>query len=185
MKLVIGLSNYGAEFEGTRHNVGADVIDALRSRYNIKFSAQKKTYIGFSLKKLNAALILPITGMNDSGMGVSFSCRDFDLTIEDSIVIVDDMDFEPGQVRIKRGGGPGGHNGLKSIIRHMGPEFIKVRIGIGKPKTKEQGAEFVLGEFKKSERKLIDHAITVAMGAVEHILIHGVDDAMRTYNQRQ
>lgn len=191
MKIVVGLCNWGMNFDGTRHNVGYDVISALVNRHNCQSrlmgpnGSSSATSAIYDLERMGAVLLLPTTGMNDGGPAVKQILDLTGLTDKDVIVIHDYMDFEPGEVKIKQGGGDGRHNGLKSIIKHIGSNFTRVRVGIGKPKSKEQGIDFVLGKFSKAERKVMDDAIITAMGAVEHILEHGVNDAMNLYNRRK
>jgi peptidyl-tRNA hydrolase, PTH1 family len=94
------------------------------------------------------------------------------------------MDFEPGEIRVKASGSHGRHNGVKSVMECVGSDFTRIRVGIGKPKSKEQGLEYVLGKFTSQERKTIDDAIITAMSAVEHIIEHGRDSAMNLYNRK-
>jgi len=189
MKIVAGLGNWGHEFEGTRHNIGYDVINALVNRHSseCRLFAEEGTSadsIIYKCEKLGAILAMPITGMNDSGKPLKSLLNVTGLTAEDVILIYDDMDYEPGVVRVKSSGSHGRHNGVRSVIENIGKGFIRVRLGIGKPQSKEQGLDFVLGKFKKQERVLIDDAIITAMGAVEHIIQHGKDDAMNLFNRK-
>lgn len=186
--LVVGLNNPEEEYEGTRHNIGKDVVDALVSRhlYNNKpMILDGDTKVFFSDKLKNVALCLPTTGMNSSGIAAEIACRELEISHNQVIVVQDDMDFEPGQVRIKQGGGDGKHNGVKSaILRLKTEDFVRVRMGIGKPKTKEDGISFVLEKFNPQERKLMDDAVITAMSAIEHIAEHGVQDAMKLFNRK-
>ena len=190
MKLIVGLGNYGVRYADTRHNVGYDTIEALVNRHNCpsKFVINDKgdtLSIAYAYEKLSTILMLPIKGrMNNSGHPVKEMLGVIGDSLEDTIVIHDDMDFDPGIVRIKHGGGDGKHNGVKSLINCIGPDFTRVRIGIGKPKSKEVGRDFVLSTFNKTERKLIDDAIITAMCAVEHLIEHGLQSTMQVYNRR-
>lgn len=188
MNLVVGLGNWGAQFDGTRHNVGYDVITALMNRHSSEcrlFAAEGTSAesVIYKCELLGAILAMPITGMNNSGQPIKSLLDVTGLAAKDVILIYDDMDFEPGTIKIKSSGSHGRHNGVKSVIENIGQGFTRVRLGIGKPRTKEDGIDFVLGKFNKQERKVMDDTIITAMGAVEHILKHGRDDAMNLYNR--
>lgn len=183
MKLVVGLGNWGPEFNGTRHNIGFDTLDDFIKPYSFNEDT-KSFHHTYPINGHECMFVKPITGMNVCGPVVRELVEMFDLSVEDIIVVYDDMDFEPGQIKIKKGGGDGKHNGVKSIINHIGSDFIRVRVGIGKPKTKEQGIDFVLEPFTSPERKLIDSAIEKAVGAVNIIIKEGVSPAMVFFNRK-
>lgn len=189
MKVIIGLGNWGTEFDGTRHNVGFDVINALVNRHSSECKlfapdGNNAESIIYKAEKLGAVLALPIAGMNVSGRPVKSLLDATGLAASELILVYDDMDFEPGGIKVKHGGSHGRHNGVKSVIEHVGSsDFTRIRLGIGKPKSKEQGLEYVLGKFTTQERKAIDDAVITAMGAVEHIIEHGRDSAMNLYNR--
>lgn len=185
MRLVIGLGNPGAEYRGTRHNVGFEVIARLAERHAFPASkAFKKAEVSRGhIEGQEVLLMQPMTYMNLSGDAVSAVMRYYKCEPADLIVVHDELDFEPGQVRVKRDGGHGGNNGLRSIIAHVGRDFPRVRVGIGKP-PRGRGADHVLGRFSKLERVEIDEAIERACDAVEVVLSQGVQRAMNQYNQR-
>jgi PTH1 family peptidyl-tRNA hydrolase len=149
--LVVGLGNPGDEYAGTRHNVGFMAVDAIAAHYKLpswkkKFKSQL-TGVGFILLK-------PLTFMNISGEAVGEAMRFYQLMPEDVIVFHDDLDLLPGKVKIKQGGGPGGHNGLKSLDAHIGPDYWRVRIGIGRPDVKGDAVtNYVLGNFAKADKQ--------------------------------
>jgi PTH1 family peptidyl-tRNA hydrolase len=123
--------------------------------------------------------------MNESGQAVGALCRRFKITPANVIVLHDELDLEPGIVKLKNGGGLAGHNGLKSISQHLGTDdYIRVRIGVGKPLSKEQGANFVLSSIPAPERKILDVAVEIAADAVEKILATDVATAMQEFNAR-
>jgi PTH1 family peptidyl-tRNA hydrolase len=162
MKLIVGLGNPGEKYDGTRHNIGFEVIDYLAKEYNAAPFREKFqgliTEIQYKDDKI--FLLKPQTYMNLSGESVRDVVKFFKLNPkEDLIVAFDDMDLKQGQIKIKRQGGAGGHNGIKSIISHVGEEFIRVKLGIGKPETKEEVINYVLGRFGKSELELINPLI--------------------------
>ncbi|MBI3179271.1 MAG: aminoacyl-tRNA hydrolase [Deltaproteobacteria bacterium] len=187
MFFVVGLGNPGAEYEGTRHNVGFEVVEALARRHG--FSAGRRfhsarVYRG-SIKGHEGALVKPMTYMNLSGDAVAAVLGFHKGTAADLIVVHDELDFAPGQVRVKVGGGHGGHNGLRSIIAHAGRDFARVRVGVGKPPAAERGADHVLSRFDAINRKLIDGAIAQAADAVEVMVAEGAAAAMNRFNRRE
>ena len=176
--IIIGLGNQGGEFDLTRHNVGFEVLDHLNSKKE-KWN-KGGNYLWCLNLHLNSIMLKPTTGMNLSGL----AAKDAVNAVEDAphiIVIHDDMDFEPGQVRIKVDGGDGRHNGLKSIINKIGSNFIRIRVGIGNP-PKEKGIDFVLGKFSGNDRKLIDNSIQAAAEAVSWVIQDGIQKAMNRFN---
>ena len=131
------------------------------------------------------ALAIPTTYMNESGQAVAPLMRRYEIEPAQLIVVHDELDLEPSVVKLKSGGGLAGNNGLRSIKAHCKTdEFLRVRIGIGKPASKEQGANHVLNKFSKRERETIDSAICTAADAVEHVLTSGIDDAMLRFHTR-
>ena len=183
--LVAGLGNPGREYERTRHNAGWLVLDELSRRHGgswrSKFSGSLSE-IRVDGSKL--ALLKPETYMNESGRSVAAAGRFFKVPAESLLVVHDDVDLEPGRLQARRGGGLAGHNGLKSIVAHLHTQdFVRVRIGIGKPPGSRQGADHVLRRFSKAERKEIDVVLEEAADAVELILAEGVDVAMNRVNR--
>ena len=189
MYLIVGLGNPGRQYEATRHNMGFDVIDKLVEEYQVpqagvKFNAMYgKGRIGGQ----PVILMKPLSYMNLSGGPIREMANYFKINPEtEMIVIYDDIDLDPGQLRIRKKGSAGGHNGIKDIIRRLGTEkFIRIRVGVGaKPKDWDL-ADFVLGHFSDSDRKLVDEGINDAAEAVEMILSEGVDAAMNKYNRKK
>ena len=189
MYLIAGLGNPGKQYEATRHNMGFDTIDCLVEEHNVpqggvKFNAMYgKGIIGGE----KAILMKPLSYMNLSGDPIQEMSSYFKIDPEtELIVIYDDIDLEPGQLRVRKQGSAGGHNGIKDIIRRLGTEkFIRIRVGVGaKPKGWDL-ADFVLGHFSDSDRKLVDEGIRDAADAVELILSEGVDAAMNKYNRKK
>jgi PTH1 family peptidyl-tRNA hydrolase len=181
--MIIGLGNYGTEFDLTRHNIGFEVLDNLNSKKE-KWKAGEHGLWCLN-HYLDAVMIKPTTGMNACGLMAEDALQTIQGDITHIIVIHDDMDFEPGQVRIKVGGGDGKHNGLKSIINKIGPDFTRVRVGIGKPEFKDKGLDFVLGRFSGKDRKLIDDAVQLAAEAVNWLIKDSVQQAMNRFNRRE
>jgi PTH1 family peptidyl-tRNA hydrolase len=184
--LVVGLGNPGKEYENTRHNVGFLVLDELAERKNIpiqrlKYRALTNTA---SFGDTRALLMKPVTYMNLSGESVGEAARFFKLPPQQVLVISDDTDLPVGKLRLRRKGSAGGHNGLKSIINHLGNEqFPRIKIGVGsKPHPDYDMAQWVLGRFSAQEQKTIKETIKRAADAVEVLLTQGMDAAMSQYN---
>jgi len=154
--LIVGLGNPGSDYETTRHNIGFMVIDELIRRHNaLKLSSS--SFSGEVYKFQNHFFLKPLTYMNLSGESI-IKVKQF-YKLEDVVVIHDDLDLPFGALRFKKGGGHGGHNGLKSIDAHLTKEYIRVRIGVGKPEHKSQVADYVLHEFYEEEKKVLQKLI--------------------------
>lgn len=189
MYLIAGLGNPGSKYEGTRHNMGFDVIDLLADRHRIAHAGTKwKAMYGKGmLGGEKVILIKPLTYMNLSGEAVREYINYFKLDPkEDLIVIYDDIDQEPGQLRIRQKGSAGGHNGMKNIIAQLGTDqFTRVRVGVGAKPAGWDLADHVLSRFTTGERKLVDEAIGAAADAVEMIAGGEIDAAMTKFNRRR
>ena len=189
MYLIAGLGNPGRQYEHTRHNIGFDTVDVLVEEYQVPQSGVrcKGMYGKGMIAGEKVILLKPLTYMNLSGESVRGIADYFKIDPESQLIVIyDDIDLEPGQLRIRKKGSAGGHNGIKDIIRRLGTEkFIRIRVGVGaKPKDWDL-ADFVLGHFSDSDRKLVDEGINDAAEAVEMILSEGVDAAMNKYNRKK
>jgi PTH1 family peptidyl-tRNA hydrolase len=183
--LVVGLGNPGEEYDKTRHNVGAEVVELLARRHGGKLRKQKERSLTDEVNVGGKRMVLaiPLTYMNLSGESVAPLVRRHGVEPAQLVVVHDEMDFDLGRLQVKNGGGLAGHNGLKSIVAHLHTQdFVRVRIGIGKPPGSRQGADHVLRRFSKAERKEIDVTLEEAADAVELILAEGVDVAMNRVN---
>lgn len=183
--LVVGLGNPGEEYDKTRHNVGAEVVEILARRHGGKLRRQKERSLTdeVNVGGKRMALAVPLTYMNLSGEAVAPLVRRYGVEPGQLVVVHDEMDFELGRLQVKDGGGLAGHNGLKSIVDHLHTQdFVRIRIGIGKPPGSRQGADHVLRRFSKAERQEIDVVLEEAADAVELILAEGVDVAMNRVN---
>ena len=184
--IIVGLGNPGRQYANTLHNVGQMAVELLASRAGASLKAGKDRALVAEcrLGDVPVVLVVPTTFMNDSGAAVSAVVRRFKMVDMDRLVIVhDELDLEPGTVRVKVGGGLAGHNGLRSINQHLKTtDFVRVRIGVGKPRTKEQGADHVLSPMSASTRKLMDVNVHVAADAVEAIVANGAVAAMTEFN---
>jgi peptidyl-tRNA hydrolase, PTH1 family len=182
--LVVGLGNPGREFAGTLHNVGAETVDLLATRAGVSLRAEKGLQARVAMGSVGdkkVALGIPTTYMNDSGSAVRGLAKRFGIEDPASIVVVhDELDLPPGTVRVKVGGGLAGHNGLRSLQAHLhSTDFIRVRIGVGKPPSAQQGAAHVLNRPPKAVRELLESSVTLAADTVEHIARDGVEAAMQ------
>lgn len=185
-KLIVGLGNPGLEYDGSRHNVGFFVVDAICEKYDAKCERMKfKSYIGEA--KIGGSRVLlqkPLTYMNNSGEAVAECSKFYKIPPEDIIVIYDDISLDPGVIRIRRKGSAGGHNGIKDIIAYIGEDFPRVKVGIGaKPHPDYDLKDWVLGKFSGEDKEKIKTAGDNAVKAVGEILSRGIDSAMNKYSQ--
>ena len=186
MFLVVGLGNPEDEYEGTRHNVGFEVADTLARRAGVRFSDKKfkARMARGEIAGESCVLLKPQTYMNLSGESVGPAAGFFKLTTSEIIVVHDELDLPIGRIKLKKGGGHGGHNGLRSLKQHLPDDaFVRVRIGIGRPPPGWDPADFVLSRFTKAERGEAERAVDEAADAVESILKDGIDKAMNVYNR--
>lgn len=188
MFLIAGLGNPGRQYEKTRHNMGFDTIDELIDRHRIPQGgiAHKAMYGKGMVAGEKVLAVKPLTYMNLSGESLREWVNYYKLDPEtEMIVIYDDIDLEPGQIRIRKKGSAGGHNGIKSIIAQLGTQnFYRIKVGVGaKPKGWDL-ADYVLGRFSSDERIAVDKAICDAADAVEMILRDGIESAMNHYNRK-
>ena len=186
--IIIGLGNPGERYARTRHNVGAECVHMLASRRGLNLSAGRCDSLLAEGRIGDARVVLavPITFMNASGSAAISLVRRFGLADTAGLIVVhDELDLGPAVVRVKSGGGLAGHNGLRDIDRRLGTrDFTRVRIGVGKPPTRERGADHVLSKVPANERAELDVAVEVAADAVEAIITTGVIAAMNGFNSR-
>ena len=186
--LVVGLGNPGEDYAGSRHNSGADTVGVLASRHAGRLKRGKERALSGEVRVGGAlvALGVPLPYYNDSGLAVAALARRHGIEDPERIVVVhDELDLPVGAVRVKVGGGLAGNNGLKSIKQHLhSDEFLRVRIGIGKPPGKKLGANHVLNKPTKAEAELLNVTIEEAADAVEMIVKDGIARAMNVYNTR-
>ncbi|GAB1643153.1 aminoacyl-tRNA hydrolase [Krasilnikovia sp. MM14-A1259] len=186
--LVVGLGNPGREYAGNRHNVGFMVADLLGSRVGAKFGRHRRAHaeaaegrLGLGGPKL--VLVKPLTYMNLSGAPVSALAQFYKVPLAHVIAVHDELDVPFGQVRAKRGGGEGGHNGLRSMSKSLGAkEYARVRFGIGRPPGRQDPADFVLADFSSGERKELDFLVDRAADVVEAVVLEGVEWAQNKYH---
>ncbi|MDD3669640.1 MAG: aminoacyl-tRNA hydrolase [Alphaproteobacteria bacterium] len=181
MKLLVGLGNPGSEYAATRHNVGFMAVDGIVRRHS-SFPAFKDKFNALAAQGTiggeKVVLLKPQTYMNESGRAVLAACTFYKIAPADIIVIHDDMDLAVGRVRVKTGGSAGGHNGIKSIDDAVGPEYARVRIGIGRPDTPAQAVDWVLSRFAADEAQTIAAVLGKAAEHVELLLAGDFENFM-------
>lgn len=185
MFLIVGLGNPGSKYTRTRHNVGFRVVDLLASRH--PFGAAQSKFRGEIAKgqvgERDALLLKPMTYMNLSGECVQAAMAFYRLSLADVLVVHDELDLPFGQMRLKMGGGAAGHNGLRSIVQHCGPDFGRLRIGIDRPPT-IPAEQWVLAPFSSQEETTLAELVPRAVEGVELCLSEGIALAMNRFNQR-
>lgn len=188
MYLIVGLGNPTKKYEHTRHNIGFDVIDHLADQYNISMNTKKfKGICGTgAIEGRKVLLLKPQTFMNLSGISVREAADYYKLDFtQELIVIYDDIDLAPGNLRIRKKGSAGGHNGIKDIIAHLGTqEFLRIRVGAGAKAEGQDLVNHVLGHFSGADRELVAQAIENAAGAVRLMVQGDTDAAMNQYNKK-
>lgn len=188
MWVIAGLGNPGSKYSATRHNIGFRVIDRLSEEYNIPLEERDAYMIGKgAIEGVNVILLKPLTFMNRSGLAVKKILKDANISADNLldrlIVVHDDLDINAGAIKIRRGGSSGGHRGIESIIQELGTkDFVRIKVGIGRDKTVPV-EEYVLQNFKSSEKNLIEDAIIFASRAVTAVVTEGIDKAMSKYNR--
>lgn len=188
MYIIAGLGNPGEKYMATRHNIGFDVITRIAEDYRIPLDFKKHRAIcgKGSLEGEKVILAMPQTFMNLSGESIRELVEYYKTPKDQLIVIYDDISLEPGQLRIRKKGSAGGHNGIKNIIAHLGTEeFLRVRVGVGEKPRGWDLADYVLSRFSAEEEPVIREALLEASKAVGVILTKGIEDAMNHFNRRK
>lgn len=182
MKAIVGLGNPGSQYAGTRHNIGFDVVEEVARRWGVQLRPWKSVAQVATVGARSAVLVEPVTFMNLSGDAVSQVRSFYKLEPADVLVVVDEVQLPVGRVRVRRSGSAGGHNGLKSIIQHIGDGFPRLRIGVGRGDPKWDLADHVLSRFARDERDLVADAVNRAADAVELFVEEGVELVMNRFN---
>ena len=186
MKLIAGLGNPGGEYEGTRHNVGFMVLDALAGHFGVKIRQKKFNALIEDVYADGTKLLLmkPQQYMNRSGHAIATAAGYYKLAATDILIVTDDMALDVGRIRLRAKGSAGGHNGLKDIINRLGSDnFSRLRVGIG-DSGRMDGADYVLSRFSAEERAIIDQTVRTAVEAILCWLCDGIDMAMTRYNAK-
>ncbi len=185
--LIAGLGNPGDKYKNNRHNIGFQIIDTYLTYFSQNKLIDKfdSEYTSINFKENKLHIIKPKTFMNESGIAVNKCINFFKIPLENLIVIYDEMDLSPGNIKIKFGGGSAGHNGIKSIINCLGSEkFTRVRIGIGKPVNKEKISSYVLSNFTNDELNLFNEIKTNIKYIIEDLVLEGLPFAMNKFNSK-
>lgn len=189
IKLIVGLGNPGPEYSSTRHNVGAWFVEYLARTNNLKFRTEKKFHGQIASLEINensAWLFIPSTFMNLSGQAIGALCKFYKLAPQEILVAHDELDFEPGVIRLKQGGGSGGHNGLKDIVAHLPTaDFFRLRIGIGHPGDRDKVTDYVLSSPSKADKKIIEDAIEDCSVYVPEIIQGQIENVMQKLHTKR
>lgn len=184
MKVIAGLGNPGKKYDGTRHNIGFEVADQLCEQLGLSWKKEKWGMVATSgVGDEKVFLLKPLTFMNLSGESIRPFLSYYDIAPKNLLVIYDDLDLEPGTIRLRLKGGHGGHNGLRSIIDHLGTkDFKRIRIGIGRPKEGDSVVGHVLGKFSRQEQKVMKEVVERSVRAAEEWLTTSFEEVMNKYN---
>lgn len=184
--LIVGLGNIGAEYEGTRHNIGFMVLDRLAAENGVKFHMDRHAYWSeIKYKGHLLELIKPTTYMNESGKAVRYWLEQEKIPVERCLIVVDDLALEPGQLRMKSGGSAGGHNGLSNINLILGTQnYPRLRFGIGSNFHKGQQIDYVLGKFTPQDLALVEPKIDIACEMIKSFVFAGIANTMNTFNNK-
>ena len=187
--LIVGLGNPGDKYTRTRHNVGEEAVRLLAERHDCTLRGGRDDALIAETRFGDDRVVLafPITYMNESGRAVGSMVRRYRIERADRLIVIqDELDLPPGDLKIKNGGGLAGHNGLRSITQHLGTQdYVRIRIGVGKPPSREVGKGHVLSRVPRRERELLDITVAEAADAAEVIVAEGVDVAMQRFNVKR
>jgi PTH1 family peptidyl-tRNA hydrolase len=186
VKLVVGVGNPGKKYDGTRHNVGFDVVDLLASRHRLTWESAPAEALMARWRAEGVLLAKPLTFVNLSGQAVGDLMRFFKIERQDVVVIVDDTNLDVGRLRARPSGSAGGHNGLKSIIATLGSEdFARLRVGVGRGDARRDLADHVLARFEPQERESVAEAVSRAADAAELFVAEGIGPVMNRFNRKE
>jgi PTH1 family peptidyl-tRNA hydrolase len=183
--LIVGLGNPGNSYRLTRHNVGFRIVERFAREQGIQFKKRRAgAQIGEGrVGRRKVVVVKPLTYMNRSGVAVKKLIEELGVSLEHLVVVHDDLDLACGRIKIKNKGGHGGHKGVQSIIELLGcADFLRVKVGIDKPRAHEEGADYVLAPFTADQSALVKESVEQAAEAIESIIVSGADQAMNTYN---
>lgn len=184
MKLIVGLGNPGPRYHGTRHNIGFATIDELARRAGVTFESAPADALVARWHRPDGTVLLakPMTFMNESGQAVGELLRYFKIDAGDVLIVVDEVQLPLGRLRARVRGSAGGHNGLKSVVAHLGEDFSRLRIGVGRGDSRRDLADHVLARFESDEAEEVERMITRAADAAETFITSGIGAVMNAYN---
>jgi PTH1 family peptidyl-tRNA hydrolase len=187
LRSIVGLGNPGKRYDFTRHNVGFQILNQFAKKNKIKFIASKRDYFYSEglLRSSDFFLIKPITYMNLSGVAVLDFVSEYSIDLEDLLIVYDDVNLQPGQIRLRKSGSDGGHNGIKSIIYHFqNDSFPRLRFGIGSEFEKGDMAEFVLAKFSSNEMNLVEESMGFAVELIEQFIAGGYKSMLDHFSKQ-
>jgi peptidyl-tRNA hydrolase, PTH1 family len=184
VKAIVGLGNPGPQYRGTRHNVGFEVVDLLARRTSVGFESAPAEALVAKWRRPDDRILLvkPLTFMNLSGQAVGELARYFKIDVADLLVVVDEVHLPLGKLRARKRGSAGGHNGLKSVIAHLGDEFARLRVGVGRGADQRNLADHVLSRFEKDEAAEAERMTARAADAAEMFITSGIEAVMNAFN---
>jgi PTH1 family peptidyl-tRNA hydrolase len=182
VKAIVGLGNPGEKYRGTRHNIGFAVVEELARRAQVEFAAAPVEALMVRWRERDAVLVKPLTFMNLSGEAVSALLRYFKIEPVDLLVVLDEVQLPLGKLRARPNGSPGGHNGLKSIARHLGDGYARLRIGVGRGDARRDLADHVLTRFDKDEAEEVERMTVRAADAADTFITSGIAAVMNGFN---
>ncbi len=184
MKAIVGLGNPGAKYAGTRHNVGFAVVDELARRAGVAFEAAPAEALMARWRRPDGVVLLvkPLTFMNNSGQAIGELARYFKIDAADLLVVVDEVQLPVGRIRARARGSAGGHNGLKSAIAHLGDQFARLRLGVGRGDARRDLADHVLSRFDTDEAAEVERMLARAAEAADTFIASGIEAVMNGYN---
>ena len=184
--LIVGLGNPGREYKENRHNIGFMAVERLAAQHHLSFGkVQSKGLVGNGrIGHASLILLKPQTYMNSSGDSVSAIARFYKIPVANTLIVYDELDLPLGTLRLRKSGGAGGHNGMRSIIQQLGNDFPRLRLGVGRPPGRMPAAAYVLQNFGKAEQSLLNDLLDEAVRAIETYLHDGIELAMTRHNQQ-
>jgi len=184
VKAIVGLGNPGPQYRGTRHNVGFEIVDLLARRASVGFESAPAEALIAKWRRPDDSILLvkPLTFMNLSGQAVGELARYFKIDVADLLVVVDEVHLPLGKLRARKRGSAGGHNGLKSVIAHLGDEFARLRVGVGRGTDQRNLADHVLSKFEKDEAGEVERMTARAADAAEMFIASGIGAVMNAFN---
>ncbi len=186
MKVIFGIGNPGKNYELTRHNIGFQILDSFAEKYNLQFVPSKSEYwkVESSIDSSTFILIKPTTYVNNSGLIFLELIEKYNLSAEDILIVVDDINLDLGKLRIRKSGGDGGHNGLKSIIYNIeSNNFPRIRVGIANPTEDENLSDYVLSNFTNKETEIINNNSSLVIKLIENFIIGGTSQMLNLYSE--
>ena len=180
--IIAGLGNPGKKYENTRHNIGYHVVDELFDLWQLAKHRKRFSSLVSITKQHGRKIVLlkPLTYMNESGRAIKKAMSFYNVTPQNVVIVYDDIDLPVGALRIRTNGGPGTHNGMRSIVNHIGRDFARIRIGIGK--NKSDLVNYVLSQPSKQDKKILEETVIDAANAIDMLSEYGIQKTMQKYN---